>query len=454
MRNKYIIAFLAICVAHLALLSKLTFFPYPEFFIYPYLTNIGLLPYEQILDQHFLGLMFFPINLATLGFDTPQEFLKLHLSIVLLNQFLLFTLTTKIFKTKKAGFLASFLYFLLQPFYEGNVFWIDSFLPSIFMLSALFLILFFETKKTKHLILSGLTVGFSLILKQVALPLIGVLFIYIALKTNLKKAIPWGFFACLFTLIMLVHVISLGVFDSFFYWTVTFNLTTYRELGRKFASISQLIGYSFIFLPAILIGFVSWFRKSVNSKIIIIFMLFSLLFAFARFDYIHLQPSLPFAIIIFTSLLIYLPKALSNSIVIIFVLITSNFLLQNTIFWKTGGIRFFGQKEQKLITEVYKYASEGDTIFSQGTTPHIYTLTNTRPPGDVFVYHFPWFLVEAEEKLLKGLTQDPPKVIIQDNTASVDDNNLNKFMPNINKYISKNYTKINEIEDINVLIPN
>ena len=58
-----------ILITHVFILTKLVFFPYPELFIYPYLTNHGLKPYSQILDQHFPGLMFLPINFDNLGMN-------------------------------------------------------------------------------------------------------------------------------------------------------------------------------------------------------------------------------------------------------------------------------------------------------------------------------------------------------------------------------------------------
>ncbi len=62
-----LILLLFIILIHIFITFKLIFFPYPELFIYPYLTNHGLLPYKQILDQHFPGLMFLPINFNNLG---------------------------------------------------------------------------------------------------------------------------------------------------------------------------------------------------------------------------------------------------------------------------------------------------------------------------------------------------------------------------------------------------
>src|SRR3989338_3479932 len=71
--RKIIYLFLGlILLTHILILSKLIYFPYPELFIYPYLTNHGLKPYSQIIDQHFPGLMFLPLNLDNLGMTTPE----------------------------------------------------------------------------------------------------------------------------------------------------------------------------------------------------------------------------------------------------------------------------------------------------------------------------------------------------------------------------------------------
>src|SRR3990172_1903049 len=57
---------IVIIFVHLLILLKLVFFPFPELFYYPYLTNNGLIPYKQIHDHHFPLLFFLPVNLATL----------------------------------------------------------------------------------------------------------------------------------------------------------------------------------------------------------------------------------------------------------------------------------------------------------------------------------------------------------------------------------------------------
>src|SRR3989344_3866529 len=184
--NKYyFLGFFAIIVMHILLISRLTFLPYPELFIYPYLTNIGLTPYAQIFDQHFPGLMFFPINLGTLGIVQPGNALLLHVGIIVLIHLLLIFSTFKLFKSLKASFLTSFIFLLWQPFLEGNTLWIDSFLPLLLIPSFYFLVK--SEKNYKNILLSGILLGAALVMKQVVLPLIAVLFIFLLVNRESKR---------------------------------------------------------------------------------------------------------------------------------------------------------------------------------------------------------------------------------------------------------------------------
>src|SRR3989304_10216954 len=105
-----ILILFVIIVIHIFALSKLIFFPYPEFFIHPYLTANGLIPYKQILDQHFPGLMFFPINFATLGMQTAQAAKIWSWGVVALEHFLIFVCARKLFKSDAKALLSNLVF--------------------------------------------------------------------------------------------------------------------------------------------------------------------------------------------------------------------------------------------------------------------------------------------------------------------------------------------------------
>src|SRR3989338_6622905 len=96
-----------IIIAHLFILSRLIFFPYPEFFVYPYLTNAGLKPYSQIMDQHFPGLLFLPVNFDNLGMNDEFSARIWLMVIVSITQLLIFFVSRAIFKSGKKALVVN-----------------------------------------------------------------------------------------------------------------------------------------------------------------------------------------------------------------------------------------------------------------------------------------------------------------------------------------------------------
>jgi hypothetical protein len=174
-----------IILIQLILLSKSVFFPYPELFTYPYLTSHGLISYKQIFDQHFPGLMFFPVNLFTLGMTTPQMARLWQFALVVLSQIILFLVAKKIFKSNILALSANILYLIWQPFFEGWVLWVDSFF-TIFLLPAFYFS--FKAKEGRgkfDYLLAGLFFGIALLFKQVVIPLVAlVLLLYLLDKKD------------------------------------------------------------------------------------------------------------------------------------------------------------------------------------------------------------------------------------------------------------------------------
>ncbi len=435
---------------HLFILSKLIFFPYPELFIYSYLTKQGLVPYKQIFDQHFPGLMFFPVNLMTLGIDTPGEARILHFGIIAVTHLILFKISKKLFKSSYIILIPNLLYLLWQPFFEGYILWIDVFVVPLLLLGFYFLM---DVKKKKHLFYSGLFLGLSMLFKQVVVPLIFLLWVYqfYSLK-SFKRTVPYLLGLAIPASVLILWITALHVWREFFYWTVTFNLTTFAHMGRKYPDLNGLAKT----LPTIGIGIISlifsYTKKLKYTALITIFFIGSLAFAYARFDFVHLQPTLVFSIIATT----FLVRKLNMNTLKVWLL--SYFLISLILlipFYKNNWgkrILFFGEFEKNISEKVLNYTDSGETIFALGTTPHIYYLTKTRPPGDVFVFQFPWFMQVAEQNILQGIITAPPKVVIRDKNAKVGGLSLIEFMPNIDKFVESYYKVIDTVGDTEIMI--
>lgn len=449
--NFWIIGLLVIIGVHLFILSRLIFFPYPELFVYSYLTDQGLLPYKQIFDQHFPGLMFFPINLHTLGMTTPAAARIWHYALVSATHVILFLVANKLFKSKKLALFTNFLYLMWQPFFEGYVLWIDSFVP-IFLLSS-FYFLHKPSERSKHLFGSGLMLGLALLFKQVTAPLIAFLGLLMWWETKkISKVVPYFAGIAVPVIFLIIYILSIGVWQDFIYWTVTFNLTTFAQMGRKYPDFTGLVRASPVFATA-LVTWIFYFSKEKSDKLLLLgtFFFGGLVYSYARFDYIHLQPALPFAILISVYFFMQVRKKLTSVILGYFLIY---FLLTIPFYRVHIGDRvlFFGELEREIVRKVENLTTSGDRTFALGTTPHLYQMTNTLPPGDVFVFQFPWFMVEAEERVLSGIIRDPPEVVVRDRDTTVGGQRFIKFMPKINKHVERYYKVTDRIDGVEIMV--
>ena len=433
---------LVIILAHILLLSRLAFLPYPELFVYPYLTNHGLLPYAQILDQHFPGLMFLPVNLNNLGMTTPDIARLWQYGIVVVTQIILYKVSVKIFKSKLAALSTSLIYLVWQPVFEGWVLWIDSFLPIFYLSSLYFLLKAFDREKAKDYILAGLFLGIATVFKQIVIPLtfLVVLFIFIR-KRNIKQVFYFlvGYLPlpALMTLYMAVN----GLFADFWYWTVTYNLTVFAKFGRKFSTLNELNKFALAFVPS---AFLIISRKT-KYYLVLLFMVGALIAAYARFDFVHLQPSLVFAVIGIVYAFIFIAKhkwyVLGFAYVGLMAVVVFKFYRSSI----SDKVYFFGQEEYSLASKVGSLTSPGDKIFVYGSTPNLYPMTGTLPAGNVFVFQFPWFTMLTEGRLLDGIKRDKPVVVVEDRTVTIEGVSLVDYTSDIDSYISDNYTEVDRV---------
>jgi hypothetical protein len=507
MKYKIFIGLAGIILLHLWLLSKITFFPYPEFFVYSYLTKAGLVPYTQIIDQHFPGLVFFPVNLATLGIDTVFEYHIIQLCVVFISHILLWLIGRKLFKSNLYALISNLLFLIWQPFFEGYVLWIDSFCALLLLGAFYFLIRKVDVRSEKmenevrgwkwDYFMAGFLLGLSLLLKQVVAPLIVVVGIYLLYKErSIKKVLEYAIGILIPVGYLLYWVTSLGIWQDFWYWSVTFNTTTFAQMGRTYPSVGQVMRIGPVFGVAVLsaVGIViarsetTWqslnvgrllrFARNYRLLLLMLFFFGALFFAYARFDYVHLQPALVFAILIVVNALsiilahagiskdkdtylyrfpirkswFFKLKSGMTLVALLYLVGTMYLLLPFYRFHWGGDVRFFGGFEKQVSEKVLHYANPGDSTFALGTTPHLYYLTQTLPPGRVFVFQFPWFMLEAEDRILEGIKNDPPKVVVRDKSAEVGEMKLVDYMKDIDSYIEETYRVIDEVDGTEIMI--
>lgn len=433
-----------ILLLHSLILTKLIFFPYPELFIYPYLTNHGLKPYQQILDQHFPGLMFLPINFDNLGMSNEVSARVWLVAIVILTHILIFIIGRTLLKNNYKALLINILYLIWQPFFEGWVLWIDNFLP-LFLLPAFY---FLYGKKYLSV---GIFLGLGIVFKQTIIPLSFLVFLYILwTERNLKKTSQYLLGLIVPPLLMLSYFILRGVFWDFWYWTVTFNLTIYASSGTQIPTSPGFISRVLVVYTASLLGF---FQKDNRAKIILfLFLIGSLVGAFDRANFVHFQPSLPFAVI-GTALGVFSLTKKRILFILVGLYLTVTIWWQN-IFYKghiSNKVFFFDQSTYAIAGKIMEYTNEGDKIFVFGAAPHLYQMSKTIPAGDIFVFQFPWFLQVAEQRILEGIITDQPNIIVSDRTVEIEGQKIEDFAKRLDKYIQDNYEKIISIGSADIL---
>jgi hypothetical protein len=450
---KKIYALLAIIVAfHSFILTKLIFFPYPELFVYPFLAENGLLPYSQIFDQHFPSFLMLPVNISDFGLTTPSSARVFLIILVGLSQVLLFLVARRFLKKEKYALLVNICYLVLQPLFEGYIFWIDTFLVPVLLFSAYFLLKFFDEKKIIFLVLSGLALGGGVFLKQSVLPvflLVG-LSVYLARESIKDLAVFLGIGA-IPTVLLLLWVYQKAIFPEFFYWTVRFNFEVYGQMARKFPTPSQLARLGVYLLPAIFL-FVMKFRKDVKILTLSLFLFASILPVFSRFEFVHLQPALPFMVLF---LVVFLLTTHTRIVVPVFLVI-----LLATALWLPGFYRghlgssvyFFDPDTVASAKIVKSLTGPSDPIFVFGPQPVIYPLADRLPSGKVFTVTVPWNMYAAGDKILQSIKSDPPKIVLRDSAAEIDGKKVVDFANDLEDYITTNYVKTGQVGGNEILI--
>lgn len=437
--------FLAVIIGvHAFVLTKLIFFPYPEFFIYPYLTNSGLLPYKEIMDQHFPGLMFFPVNFANLGMGGAESSRVWAIGVVVVIHILLFLVGRRIFNSEKLALLGNLIFFIWHPFFEGWVLWIDSFLPLFLLPAFYFSYRAVDIGQKRNFFLAGVFFGIGLLFKQIVFPIAVVVLFFLLLKQKKLSGVLWfisGFIPL--PLLMVIYFWKIGVLGDFWYWTIVYNLTVFANYGMKAPFFSGIVRVVAVFGMILF----SWFhRKRGLAFFITLFVLGGLTAAYSRFDFVHFQPALPFVALGTILALEWLWEKQKIRFVVGIYVIGSIFFLGTFYRGHIGEkVMFFDTEIQQIAEKIKEATNPGEHIFIYGPPAHLYQMTKTLPAGNIYIQQFSWFLVVSEDLILNSLKKDTPRLVVADRTMSVDGQYLINFSPKINSYLLENYVTVDKI---------
>lgn len=440
------IVFLLLEIIHASLIWVLEFVAYPEFFLYPYLASSGFVPYRQIIDQHFPGGLLLPVNFLSLGFSSPQSFKVLLLVIIFFSAAYIYKLAKTHF-THSESLLAVGAFVIWQIFFSGNHLWFETFLP-------LFLLPAFSSWRKNNFFLCGVFLGLGIIFKQTLIVLAGV----IALDVMFRSLKHSSFFIVKYLSGLSLPLLGLGIYlwqqgiwADFWFWTIEFNLTAYPMMaGFPFpAPLLLRLLFPLGILAAALVFSSRLAPTGPRASLLRSSAAWGLclgLLIGVRPDLLHLQPLVPFLSLstglILASLLT--KSKLAAGVLTLPLIILAVLPLRHQTRW--GQYRFFDAATYRLAAQISRMSQPQDRIFLLGVQPHLYPLSHRLPAGQFFVYQLPWYLNLTQDRILAQLAAAPPRLIVFDPQATVDDVPIYDYADSLIKFMHQNYRLVGQLD--------
>lgn len=414
--------FFASNLVYFALTFLRPFYLNPEISLYPYFVSHHLLPYSNIIDQHFPLIFFGPLNLSQIGITQPHQSLFLYLAILFFtNLFAYFTLKRRQLSHQKIIYLC-FLCFSL--FLGSSNFWIENFLLLFLCLSAFL----FTYKHSLAQFLAALSLSLIIGVKPTLTPFILLFLLYFSSKKLLS------FFTLLiFPLIELLWLLNYHLLESF-YQLFLFNFHYYSPLASKLPSLRQISFLGFFGLPLIILLF-----STISPLNLLLLLITASAAAFPRFELNHLLPlSIIFLFPFISSAKKHFPKLL---LLILFL----NFLL---LVYKAYPFQPQNYHQSPQLTQLKsnlpQFITKSSTLFVLGGPDSLYQLTNTLPPDNFYLPSLPWYYANPDwqDRQIRALKNNPTTPVILNPQASVDGVSLLDYASPVVTYIYQNYTQV------------
>lgn len=438
-------------VVHLFLLASIRFTAWPEMFSFPYLVNNKYLIYRDF-HHAYQPLLTLILSVVYKLFGYKLIVLKIFTWLLILtSDILIFLISRKLFGKKLMAFLPLAIFVFLQPVLEGNMLWFDlAFLP--FLLFSVYLIISWaENKKWNYLFATGLFLSICLLIKQQSVLLVvAFLFFLKAKKVSLKEVFVF-FTGGVFPVLLVVGWLAfVGIFKDYLFWTLSFPLYWLTRIpGYAILPTPKQWLSLFLLIGPLLIGIFKRFKKDRLDLIKFFTLLFfaSLIAAFPRFSYLHLQPALGTYVILVS--LLFATKRVNS------VLFMGPVLLVGLVFWikilpqVSQPTRFY---EQRGIVDLAQFIKDNtkssDKIYLLGPHSLLYVLSDRLPPKpwiENYVWHFE--IDRMQEKTIQHWEQDMPSAVLWSTPKHGNWYDLGAYQPKeVVQWIKANYTRTKEAQ--------
>ena len=443
-KNLIFFGFLILALIHLLVLKTITFTAWPEMFSYPYLINKDFLIYHDFAHPYAPLLTFmlaFYYKLFGMGLFTHQIFVW---SLILINDLLIFITSRKILK-RYFSLAPVTIYVFLQPIFEGNMLWFD--LATVPFIVSSYLVCLYIKQIPRRLFWIGFLLALALLTKQQAVILAALIFLTLLFSKETRGKIHYfilgGFIPVFF---MFLILLSAWIFDDYIFWTLIFPLywlpkfPGYVDMPSTKNIILVLMSFGLPFLYVAK----NPFKMDFFQRIILVSVIATVLMAFPRFSYFHLQPAIA-AMVILLAIILKQQKKIAA-----FFLAGS--LLSGVWLWKdyrpfigVNQARFYDKADLEFAEFVKQNTTPDDRVYFLGPHSLSYVLADRVPSIpwiDNYVWHFE--IPGMQQKQIAGLEREENIVIFKQPYQKGLWYQLGVYKPKqIEEYINNKFQKVN-----------
>ncbi|MDO8487529.1 MAG: glycosyltransferase family 39 protein [Candidatus Curtissbacteria bacterium] len=442
-------------LSHLILLFFTRFTLWPEMVVYPYLLNHGFLLYRDIINPYPPLLAFKLSIFATIFGYQPAPYQILAWLLILITDVAIFLAAAKITKSPKKALAVTLFFIVLSIPFGVNGLWYDLVQTPFIIVAVYFFGRYLEKKiDNVDLLVSAVSLAVAFFIKQQALWLIlWFLAVLVYRKWKDKKNLLRAVFIMVAPILIglgleILYVVQKGIFQDFVTWTVYLPFFKASQMPgyvllptlRQAATVALLF---LIFTPVVL-------KRNFPQIFYLSTAVVLLLFAYPRFDFFHLIPSLSILALVFALSINDFQKQkslgaiISLGALVFFSLVTASYLKSN---W-TREVRFFEKDVSKAADVLQKVNPKGKPIFLQNVSGQILVISQTLPTKP-WADSFPWYLEmpAVQANIIGGILNEKPDIVVYKPYTGMGKYQIASYRPQkVADFLDQNYKEVLKID--------
>lgn len=416
---------------------------------YPYLFSHGFTLYKDFIYPYPpLLVVVLSWLYSAFGYNlyVPQMFTWL---VILLSDVLIVGIVKKLTKKWNLAMVALAFYVFTQPFLEGNQLWFDLALVPL-MLSALYFV--FQKRSTKNLIIAGVFMGLSVLVKQTSGLFLLATGIYIlVVEKSLKKVIYLAVGPVLIGMSLFVWLIKTQILNYFVNWNLIYPFTFWSKFPgyvQMNLTNGQMLVLGVLLFPLFVIVAKNFAaaRKDKNLALLGLILFVSLVMVYPRFSFFHFQMALATIVITFGYLLSkYKFSPVLHALFWMFVL----FVIALPVFKRDVGVEArFWDSDTLSFSQKLKEETDGKSTFILGLPSSIYVFSDTVPPKP-WVDNYGWYFEVPgfQESTIADWNKNKPNYVVTRDPEQGNWYDLGVYRPKqVMNWIEKGYEKKEQLD--------